>query len=188
MFRLLVAALVVCSQAAVVFADEPPVLEFVVEFDEDGNATLVDPPLSEQNGMMLAPTDMHDGSDGNNIVAWGEGIGDFDGYKVIGPEGDQAKIMVPKGNFPAVWLSDRNTFGLEKLPESELFKATFLGSTREKARSLLREISEAAYSEYCGNDVRPSEFSIEVSMGADLVVSGSATFSAKFITADMCGN
>lgn len=79
----------------------------------------------------------------------------------------------------------KNTFGLSQVPDGVVM-ASMLGSTRDAAQKVLRQLSEAAYAEYCGNSIRPNEFSIEVSMGAELFIKGSATLSAKFITAEMC--
>lgn len=193
MFHKLLMCLWIVLFASSAKADEALKLEFSVEFDENGNVILMGPTGAEKEASSIEGMKSLEGniiedkgfSGFEDITSIKQRLTEYDGYNVRDANGDVALIMVPAGQAPALWTNEKNTFGLAQVPDG-VVKASMLGSTREAAQEILRQLSEAAYAEYCSNSIRPNEFSVEVTMGAELFIKGSATLSAKFITADMC--
>lgn len=162
--------------------------KFRVIFDENGNAILApfdaDPRKeapSPTSPLTLEPSQRSDLVAGNKDIAFGK----FEGYELTGPEGQTAVIAIPSGVSPARWVNPDFLYGLKQTGPDVL--AVGLGrSAQQRAQEYLRLMAQAAYNEYCGSTVRPSEFTIEVSIGAEFVVNGTATVSAKFVSAEIC--
>ena len=110
-------------------------------------------------------------------------------YLIQGRDGNESLLFVPPGQAPATWSNSNNTFGVSRV-DPRILNALSLGGTsaQEKAESALREIAQAAYDQYCNTQIRPQEFTVEVEIGADFIVSGSAKISAKFVTNEICSS
>ena len=193
MIRLSIAALALfpCLVMSSVSAQENSA-KFQITYDENGNPILtpfdeVDDtrkravPSSPDSALTLAPKQKSDLIEGNKDA----GFTTFQGYQLTGPEGETAVIAIPSGVAPARWVNPDYIYELKQANPD--FLAAGLGRTaQQQAQEYLRLMAKAAYDEYCGSTVRPSEFTIEVSIGADFVVNGEAKVSAKFVSSEIC--
>ena len=189
-YLLLIAALsaVVFSPVSSARAEDTPTTHYEVAIDEFGNAklTLVDQLDSSSRGDSILGNTGIEEQTGRNTVE-NSGLNQFNDYLVTGSNGQTAVIRVPAGTAPAIWTNPENTFGIAGVTSSYL-ETSFGNEARMKAQEYLRLMAEAAYAEYCGTSIRPSEFTIEISIGANFVVNGNAKVSAKFISSEICNN
>ncbi|MBP0481222.1 hypothetical protein [Sagittula salina] len=172
-----------------------PTLNFNVQFNDDGSVSLSPNETSSMatgETELLGEPDMRvdQGGASMHVSAFDQilnsiGTGEYSDYVVTGEDGQTAVITVPSNASPANWTNPNNTFGISRVDAN--FRSLGISQEAQKqAQEYLRLMARAAYDEYCGTNVRPSEFTVEVTVGASFIVNGSAKVSAKFISADMC--
>ena len=173
--------------STITFAEQPVVIEYNLEVSQSGEVSI----------KPASPNDVASSPElgAESLVApQFEGFtpSDLEGhlpYLIEGRDGDESLLFVPPGQAPAIWSNSENTFGVSRV-DPRMLNAFSIGggSAREKAEAALREIAQAAYDQYCNTQIRPQEFTVEVEIGADFIVSGSAKVSAKFITNEICNS
>jgi hypothetical protein len=172
--------------------DEPR--KFTTAIDQGGNVILA--PIEdgeERNRMGTAPP--YNQGDSIGVLPKWQHVEDpkalesssFQPYVVTGPDGQKAVILTPQGISPGRWVNPDFTYGLVPA-DPEVYSAGLSDGAQKQAQEYLRAFAQAAYDEYCGGNLRPSEFTIEVSIGAEFIVNGSAKVSAKFVSAEICGD
>lgn len=125
MLRKILMCMWIVISASSAKADDAPKLEFTVEFDENGNVQLMAPKEAE-NDASLSLQDNALSADKiienkgvfgfEDITSIEQKLREFDGYNVSDASGNTALIMVPAGQAPALWTSEKIPLVCRRFP------------------------------------------------------------------------